>query len=502
MIRKENDLFEIIFRKNKKTLDNEIVIRSKRGGKYHAKYKEYFLVDECGDVISSSRISEDIANVLMDNILVRGDTEGFYLTADGKLPRSKSKSDELRIDEIVHKRSFKETNFTATGEKLSYHYPIFNKLKNTGYGSIIRATMTLHQLCSSHCQFCSTISRNKKDSISLEEAKIFVNKLYSQQMEFNRTQFPEYNKAYKNITGSDIGLRGLILSGGGQPNLWPHFVEFVRWIKSETDIELGLITNGFPRKVPDEIYDCFNWISISITPEDASPHYIGGKFDNQYIPKNIIQNDDITLGLSYVYGPWTTDDILLRMNGAVKKYNADYLRMLTDCNLTRSLQLSAHKDLSARLMNLGMIDDNGKPSGKVFHQLKYHGSKDEAVELWNEGQCYLQSYNVFWDTTGHEEYKKSSCYACDSITVLSDMDEENNIVPSERKFNSDKWGTVMNDKVEDLYMKKLHPFFDPRDVCASCLFMNNNRRVRDLIRFDYKNNSPDINNYIKHRNFP
>jgi ABC-type Fe3+/spermidine/putrescine transport system ATPase subunit len=51
--------------------------------------------------------------------------------------------------------------------------PIFKKLNETGHGSIIRATMTNHQVCSSRCSYCSTIGREKKDSINLDEAKEF-----------------------------------------------------------------------------------------------------------------------------------------------------------------------------------------------------------------------------------------------------------------------------------------------------------------------------------------
>ena len=39
--------------------------------------------------------------------------------------------------------------------------------------------------------------------------------------------FQNITIAYKELTGSDIRLRGIILSGGGQPNLWPHFEKLV-----------------------------------------------------------------------------------------------------------------------------------------------------------------------------------------------------------------------------------------------------------------------------------
>jgi hypothetical protein len=323
--------------------------------------------------------------------------------------------------------------------------------------------------------------------------------LYSDQAEYNKKHFLEYNKKYKALTGTDIRLKGLILSGGGQPNLWPYFTEFVEWL-SDLDIELGLITNGFPKNVPDDIYKKFKWIRISITPEDASPHYKNGKFNLQPIPKTIKNNKEITVGYSYVYGVWTDKDILIRIKNSLNENGFDYARMLTDCNLSRSSQLEAHKELAEVLFSLNLIDEHGNPTGKIFHQLKFHGTSEEANSLFNEGQCYLQIYNVFWDTAGHEKNKHSYCYTCDSITVLSD-EIDNNYRFSERKFNYKIWGTKKNTNVEELYTKKIKKYFDPRKECASCLFMKNNTVVKDLISMD-DYDSIKIDSNIEHVNFP
>jgi hypothetical protein len=355
----------------------------------------------------------------------------------------------------------------------------------------------------SHCQYCSTIGRNKKDSVTLQEAKDFVSKLYFDQAEYNRLHYPEYNDLYKSITGSDIRLRGLILSGGGQPNIWPHFEEFVEWL-GQLDISLGLITNGFPAKVSDDIYQHFDWVRISVTPENASPFYPQGKFNLQRIPQTLKHNPDITLGLSYVYGPWTEDEILSRLESAAQAWGADYVRLLTDCNLSRDIQLRSHQALAERLFALGLIKEDGTPTGHIFHQLKYHGTQQEADDLWDEGQCHLQSFNVFWDTTGHEDAGYSSCYPCDSVTVLA---EEITGEPGsdgqlpERKFNSDKWGTVKNTQVQKLFTEPVKQFFDPRKQCSACLFVRNNQTAKTLATTqDY--NLVQIDNRIRHINFP
>ena len=131
--------------------------------------------------------------------------------------------------------------------------------------------------------------------------------MYYDQAKYNEENFSSYNDEYKKLHGSSIRLKGLILSGGGQPNLWPHFSEFVGWL-SDLDIDLGLITNGFPKNVDNNIYNKFKWIRLSITPEDASPFYpeqklIYKEFEN-------ILNSNVTFGLSYVYGSWTSEEFL------------------------------------------------------------------------------------------------------------------------------------------------------------------------------------------------
>ena len=479
----------------------------KSAGKHFAEHTKVQILNLNFESIGTENICASNIELIIDSIKKKGITEGLFVVKDENnnyVNQAKLSEKNISPNIVRHKLTNSETSFTATGAKLDAHWPIFQKYKETGYGSIIRATMTLHQVCSSRCQFCSTIGRNKKDSTTLDEAKEFVKKLYFDQSEFNKNNFASYNNKYRNLTGSDIKLRGLILSGGGQPNLWPHFSEFVKWL-ADKDISLGLITNGFPKKINEDIYNSFDWIRISITPEDASSFYPDGKFNLQYIPENIVNNPKLTLGLSYVYGPWTDDDVLIRINEASNKWNCEYVRVLTDCNLSRDFQILSHRDLSNKLFSLGFIDSSGKPKTKIFHQLKYHGTKEEALDIWDEGQCYLQTFNTFWDTTGHEENGYSFCYPCDSVTVLAEGDQDKDYnaenIFSERKFNYNKWGTVKNIEVEKLFKEKVKAYFDPRDNCSACLFQRNNKKVKELTKIS-KFDDIRVDKNIKHINFP
>lgn len=461
----------------------------------YARHTTCFIRDLDGS-LEVKHIDQELYQLIADKFDTSGDTECFTLD---KVFRDSS----IAPESVRHQLTSSESSFTSTGVKLDHHWPIFHKLRDTGYGSIIRATLTLHQKCTSKCPYCSTISRNASDSISLDEAKDFVNRLYFDQEVYNLEHFPSYNKSYNDIHGSGIRLRGLILSGGGQPNLWPHFAEFVQWL-STLDISLGLITNGFPKNVDEDVYTAFDWIRISITPEDASPHYVDNRFDLQYIPQTIIRNKSLTVGYSYVYGSWTNPEILKRISRSISEYGFDYCRLLTDCNLSRSSQLIAHQNLSDMLLGLEYIDESGNPKDKLFHQLKYHGTPSEADELWTDGQCYLQSYNVFWDTTGHDAAGFSYCYPCDSVTVLTDELPDASLDSSQRRFDSTIYGTVSNTNVEALYTQPLHPFFDPRQVCKSCLFMRNNRKVKSLASGLPSDtyNAPVLSAGLQHVNFP
>lgn len=433
-----------------------------------------------GEIIGTSDITPNIYEYVISNNIHKGLTESLLI------PSSIVSTDSIQglpqsseHQELIHKYTFQENSYTSTGDKLLYHWPLFSKLRDTGYGSIIRATLTLHQKCSSKCPYCSTINRSASDSISLEEAKEFVSRLYYDQAAYNQSKFPTYNSLYKNITGSDIRLRGLILSGGGQPNLWPFFAEFVDWL-SNLDIDLGLITNGFPKNVDQAVYKSFSWVRLSITPPEASPFYPDGEFSHQFIPDSITTSETIKKGLSYVWGPWCKPGDLRSLDDKCISMGFDYVRILTDCTLERTSQLEAHRQLSISLLNEGLIDSIGNPTSKVFHQLKFHAESTEADLIWPSGQCFLQTYNVFWDTSGHDERGESYCYPCDSITVLTSMNQDGNITDSSRKFDSTIWGTVTNKNIHKLYREPVTSFFDPRQVCNGCLFKKNNIRVNTM----------------------
>ena len=68
------------------------------------------------------------------------------LLKDNQYIESSLKDLKIEPETVRHIKTNSESSFTSTGEKLDAHWPIFDKFQKTGFGSIIRATMTSSSL--------------------------------------------------------------------------------------------------------------------------------------------------------------------------------------------------------------------------------------------------------------------------------------------------------------------------------------------------------------------
>ncbi|MEM7197648.1 MAG: hypothetical protein AAF352_04690 [Pseudomonadota bacterium] len=198
--------FHLKFFFNKRTQLNEFHVISQNKAKHRAVYTKYHMTDGEGEIIGNPVIDYDAAKIIIARAKTHGITECFNVPGNTPGPTKKSKDATRKPlpENVRHKVTDSEKSYTSTGAKLQSHWPIFQKLAETNHASIIRATMTLHQVCASHCPFCSTIARNRKDAITLQEAKEFVTTLYDDQAAHNRQYFKKYNDRYRAARGSDI----------------------------------------------------------------------------------------------------------------------------------------------------------------------------------------------------------------------------------------------------------------------------------------------------------
>lgn len=79
-----------------------------------------------------------------------------------------------------------------------------------------------------------------------------------------RYAYEELMKSLENLI--NLGLRSVILIGGGEPTIYPKFGETVRLLK-ERGIQLGVVSNGSRNKVILDVAHCFSekdWVRLSL----------------------------------------------------------------------------------------------------------------------------------------------------------------------------------------------------------------------------------------------
>ncbi len=333
--------------------------------------------------------------------------------------------------------SKKEKSFTSTGEKILYHKEAINDLYKSKNHPIVMHIMPTEK-CNLNCVFCSVAQRG-------EEGKLFPD-LTMEQIKHTVSFF------------KSMGLKAVILSGGGEPTIYPNINNLLEYLLSE-ELEIGLITNGLMLKNIKSIYlHEITWIRISINSLD----YV----DDIEIPK---LKDKTTLGFSYIWNPLTSEELLQKIKNKVNlisNFNSvSYVRLLPDCNLDSEKLEEAHKLIRKVAQRLG------EP---FFHQYKIHQTPSE---------CHLGRVHPVLYTDGY-------IYPCDSLVLNSPLEE--------RKFHRDyalcKW-----DKVDNFYSKPINGSLLDTKRCPNCVFYNQNEVLKKII--SKKNITFHCEEHLKHINF-
>lgn len=348
--------------------------------------------------------------------------------------------------------------FTSTGAKFWHHPDALEGLRN-GHPRPVVAHVMLTDICQHTCAFCSVATRDG-DTLSLDQINTFLNQLVP------------------------IGLKAIILSGGGNPILYPHFNEVVANIHSR-GLQIGLITNGMPLKtygnrvswknVLPVTLDKITWIRISMSGLDHPEKTV-------YVPD--VNPTKTTLGFSYVYhdlwdapeepnhGKVSTredliqigvptrrpdlaaddrhDEIVQYISDYVKAHTPRYVRLLPNC-------LEPDK-IESRCWSLQLIADEimdkAKNDTKVFVQYK-PPAPPEA--------CYLGYLHPVLNTDGY-------VYPCDSCVLNK---------TAGHKF-AEPWRIARWDNIAELYSRPASSLVDPKKLCPGCVFTRSNRLLTDI----------------------
>ena len=285
------------------------------------------------------------------------------------------------------------------------------KFQETGIATPIVLHIMPSSICNLKCNFCSVKDRESHETLDLEEdIKPIVEELVPR------------------------GLKAIILSGGGEPMMYKHFEPMTKYLKSK-NLEIGMITNGtLLQRFPDEFYENFSWIRISINSLEN-----GGKVQ---VPK--VKNP--VMGFSYVTNPLTTKKTLEDIRDLAVENNIKYVRVLPDCAQPFEKLEEDHKNVGNLVKELG---------GPLFHQYKIPTSPKN---------CYLGFFHPVL-------YCEGNVYPCDSL-VLNDHEDQ--------QFKKDF--IISNAKnVGKLYDSPVYSLVDPKKSCPNCVFERQNTLLEKVL---------------------
>ena len=158
--------------------------------------------------------------------------------------------------------------------------PIYSRIKPTNR-------------CDHHCSFCAYVPDNECS----------VSETINMRDEIPRSKLLEILSDFK-----DMGVKGVIYSGGGEPLIYPPILEMMRKTL-DSKIDLSIITNG--QRLNGEKAEILNeaeWVRVSISENDAKLFSETRKVPESWFHKVInnierfskTKNPDCELGVNYV----------------------------------------------------------------------------------------------------------------------------------------------------------------------------------------------------------
>jgi len=329
-----------------------------------------------------------------------------------------------KIKEFERYNREKEIQFTSTGEKILAHPDAVSDLRHRRKNHPIVMHIMPTERCNLRCVFCSVAHREACPDLPFSDIESAVESM------------------------RERGLKAVILSGGGDPTLYPPINDLLDLVYG-MGLEAGMITNGVAlvRNVRPDNITRLKWLRISANTLDY-------KVDFE-LPD--LSGTDVTLGFSYIWNPGSEigwPRVIKKIEAIGQKMPIAYVRLLPDCNLTGSDLEQTHqflRDLAAQL---------GPP---FFHQYKIHGTPPE---------CHLGRVHPVL-------YTDRMVYPCDSLVL--------NSPPDDKRFHRDYALCHVHDIAKFYDTGITGSLVDTQRLCPHCVFESQNRLLMDIL---YANDEP------------
>lgn len=319
----------------------------------------------------------------------------------------------LELSKQFYEKSPEENKYTSTGIKFWRHPNAMKAYKNGAPQSIISTHIAPEGHCNLSCSYCSVSKRKVNERIELDTIKNYV------------------------LTLKKYGLKAVILTGGGEPTLYPKFNELIRWLV-EQHLSIALITNGTNTdKVDSELWDYFSWVRISIN------------FFRNY--QKVIKFPYIkgVLGASMVYIGQTVEEIN-KLSAFIPTDRVQYIRVLPNCLHEQENLLEEHNKISEILKQV-----NDK---RFFQQFKIHETPRTTICH----QAYFRPYL--------SEVNGGTVFPCDSL-VLNE---------AQAHFN-EKYAICPAADIEKFLKRTVKMDFNPKEDCQGCVFARNINLLDDWV---------------------
>lgn len=348
------------------------------------------------------------------------------------------------------------SEFTSTGSKIPWHRDIIDGL-HEGRGVPKVSGIFITDVCQHKCVFCSTSNR-LGEHLPLAHISTYLDQLIP------------------------LGLKAVIISGGGNPILWKDkntgqdFNDVVDHIHGR-GVQVGLITNGlknmakYPcgrtswRTVKPGTLDKLTWLRISLSAwdhgeeveiPDINPNVTalggswvyhdkildpldrhGGVSTIEHLKTPLLPGEEST---RITYGRDRLPFIKEKMRDMLKVYPFQYVRALPDCYDIKNIPQRCNelvelaKDVDPRIV------------------VQYKPPSPHTV-------CLLgYSHPVLWPS--------GEVTPCDSVTLLD---------ASGRSQGGSAYVIAKWDTIGELYKQPVHSLIDPMVHCQKCVFGAQNR---------------------------
>ncbi len=306
-----------------------------------------------------------------------------------------------------------EHKYTSTGVKFWRHQEAMESYRDGTGRSVISTHISPEGACNLKCPYCSVTYRDTHQRIKLSVIQKYVTDLKSR------------------------GLKAVILTGGGEPTIYPQFNELVQWIKAQ-GIKVALITNGTQAKrVEAATWACFTWVRVSLN--------VFPDWENKIrIPTDQLAPDCV-VGCSMVYTPEHRLDTLLKAKTVATAVGAKYVRVLPNCLLEQNELIKQHEALEADFSSIG--------DERFFQQHKLH----EAPLCGTCHQSYFRPY--LSEVVSTESGEPGTIYPCDSV-----------VLNGQAMHFPELFAIGPASRILDYLDGKLKHKFSPAKNCSGCVF--------------------------------